>query len=146
MTEPEEWSGLNKAEIIRRAQELDTRRQAQIARQIDSINRLIDAQGSPRVYRYEHELMTLNEKLALTDIRVTALERALNKVAQKVRDRLMATKNGKEHSFLDGLYQVLVVEAGIEPYDGEHGRTPEGNHPDPQPDPDGQEARVQQVD
>lgn len=132
------WEGLNKREIIQRARDLDLRRQQQISRQIDSINRLLEATKADNpgsVPPYEHELMTLNEQLATKDIRVAALERALGKVSQMVRDRLNAADPPAHRAptmrrFLERLYEVLVDEAGMEPYDDAHGRTSAGSEED----------------
>jgi hypothetical protein len=77
---------LSKREILRRAQEMVDKYQANIARQIDSINRLLDHQDKPGVYRYEHELMALNEQLGLADIRQTALMEVMHRVRQHAED------------------------------------------------------------
>jgi len=141
MTTIDDWGSLNKREIVRRAQELDDRRLAQIQRQIDSINRLIDAQGSPKVHRYEHELMTLNEQLGLADVRLAQVTNAMHKVAQMIRDKM---SSGTELSgeFLKRLESVLVTEAGIDPYHVEHGRTSESDQPTDDEDSTGSETRA----
>lgn len=139
MTAQQDWSNLSKREMVQRAKDLDARRQAQIQRQIDSINRLIDAQGSPKVHRYEHELMTLNEQLALQDVRLAQQERAIARVAQMIVDKRESLGVGVVRStvepFLDRVYQVLVTEAGIEPYHDVHGRTRESDQADNEQDP-----------
>lgn len=90
-----------KAQIVADAVQLDQRRQQQIKRQIDSINRLmgheLDGKVDPGMPRYEHELMHLNEQLALKDIRVEMLEGVLRRIRQSCTDRLAAGIAGSTH-------------------------------------------------
>lgn len=143
------WAGLSKRDLIKGIQELDERRQAQIARQVDSINRLLGyvSDGKPGVYRYEHELMTLNEQLALADVRVAQMKVALIKIRQMVGDRAkMGPFTGPWPRFLKRLEAVLVDEAGLAPYDDGHGRTSEDDKPTDEQDLAGSEQEVERSD
>jgi hypothetical protein len=98
-----------------KAQELDERRQAQIARQIDSINRLLEADGTGPIKPYEHELMTLNEQLALADVRREHLEGVLRKIRQSCRDRLNGGLTGSSRrdpieNYLEWIKEVIPDE------------------------------------
>ena len=82
----------SKKDIIREAQGIIDRQQAMNARQIDSINRLLGHDPSKkdsheeRVYRYEHELMHVNEQLALADVRRGQMDDILRRVRQHAVD------------------------------------------------------------
>lgn len=93
----------SKADIIRDAQAMADRYQATIARQVDSINRLLGHQPNKdsheaRVFRYEHELQTLNEQLALADVRQTAMMELMARIRQHAidtgNDRLLEILGG----------------------------------------------------
>lgn len=96
-------SSLSKREVIRRAEAQVDAYQAQIARQVDSINRLLGHQPDKdsteaRTFRYEHELMTLNEQLALADVRQTQLMDLMARIRQHAvdtgNDRLLEILGG----------------------------------------------------
>jgi hypothetical protein len=89
---------MSKAQIVEAVKELDARRQAQIQRQIDSINRLLASieNGESHRQRYEHELMRLNEQLALMDVRLGMKTEVLRRIKQSCRDR--AVMPGGDHA------------------------------------------------
>ena len=102
-------NNLSKRDIIRRAEAMEARYQNTIARQIDSINRLLDHQGEKGVYRYEHELMALNEALALADARQTAIMEVMHRVRQHAVD----TGNDRLLDILGGLADGNAFVAAI---------------------------------
>lgn len=99
-----------KKQILDDARALDERRQAQIARQIDSINRLLEAQEVGPVKRYEHELMTLNEQIALADIRRENMEGTLRKIRQRAADSLRMHSSSVLDSILEDIREVMPDE------------------------------------
>lgn len=100
----------SKAEIIRRAEQIIGRYQDMNARQVDSINRLLGHQPDKdapeaRVFRYEHELMTLNEQLGLADER----QRSIMDVISRVRQHAVDTENTRLLEILGGLGDVAQL-------------------------------------
>lgn len=69
---------VSKEEILRKAKELDDRRQAQIQNQIDSINRLLD-NGS-----YDDEMKALHDKLSQTRVELARARTALEDIGKMV--------------------------------------------------------------
>lgn len=122
-----------KAKIVADAEEQDQRRQAQLARQIDSINRLLaDDESSPED-RYSREMYALNAALAQSDLELERYRRLFARMHKSISDRLTATTSGKEHTSLDRLMQMMT-ESDIPSYDGGHGRTSNGDRPDDEAD------------
>jgi hypothetical protein len=102
----------SKADIIREAEAMSERYQACIARQVDSINRLLGHQPNKdtteaRVFRYEHELMTLNEQLGLADVR----QRELMDLVRRVRQHAVDTTNDRLLDILGGVGDEAYMAA-----------------------------------
>jgi hypothetical protein len=79
---------LTKAEVIARAEALDARRQDQIARQIDSINRLLDTQELDPEMRYETEMLALNEAIIDLDRKGMVDRAKLRRLRSSMADTL----------------------------------------------------------
>lgn len=78
----------SKRDIIRDTQAMDERYRAQIARQVDSINRLLGhtmTESAP-VPMYESELMDLNDRLAKADVQMAAYLDIIRRVRQHAMD------------------------------------------------------------
>lgn len=114
-----------KAQIIADAEAADKKHGAMLNRQIDSINRLLEAQEMGPVKRYELELMTLNEQVALADIRREAYERILRKIRQSCKDRLNTSilTDVMAQKFLTLIEEVMPSER---PDNVDEGRPEEG--------------------
>lgn len=99
-------STMSKAELLAQVKNLDARYRATIARQIDSINRLLEPRGTYPTY--EHELMVLNEKLALYDMRHDLMADVLARVLQSVVDRFnSAASNAEEKRHLTRVIAMI---------------------------------------
>lgn len=120
---------LSKSEILRRAEELDRRRLAQITRQIDSINRLLAGVEDTPEDRYQREMEALNKALADQDTVLIHTDRVLHRVARKLHDKLTGQgTHSVERKFLAECLEILR-EVGIA-YDDDHGSTSEGDPAD----------------
>jgi hypothetical protein len=82
---------LTKAEVIARAEALDARRQDQIARQIDSINRLLGTQELDPPQRYEDEMLALNNAIIDLDRRGMVDRAKLRRLRSSMTDILDTT-------------------------------------------------------
>jgi hypothetical protein len=82
---------LTKAEVIARAEALDARRQDQIARQIDSINRLLGTQELDPPQRYEDEMLALNNAIIDLDRRGMVDRAKLRRLRSSMTDTLDTT-------------------------------------------------------
>lgn len=82
-------AGMTKGEVIRASAELDVRRQRQIARQIDSINRLLgvdpEAKGNTEKL-YAAEITNLNYTIADQDAVIERQANLLRRIRQMAVD------------------------------------------------------------
>lgn len=96
---------LTKAEVVARAEALDARRQDQIARQIDSINRLLEVQDLPPERRYEGEMLALNNAIIDLDKQLMLYRSTTRRIKQSLTDKLSHTEMGD--AYLSGLLDVI---------------------------------------
>lgn len=125
----------SKAQIIEDARRLDERRQGQIARQIDSITRLLELSDVDETERVIKEITWLNARLGEQDHRVEELERCCRRIRQSIIDRRSTNIWDVENkAYFDRLLSILD-EAGITSYDDKHGSTPGSDQAADEQDP-----------
>lgn len=95
---------LTKAQVIARADELDARRQEQINRQIDSINRLLGTQDLDPDKRYETEMQALNDAIIDLDHKLMMCRSSLRRLKRSLSDKLVHHPDG---GYLQSLLDII---------------------------------------